>query len=526
MTITGKNTIAGVLEAAGSSSFVAINPTTGKPLVGTFFHATMTEVERACQAADEAFLVYRFVSAKDRAAFLRAIGQNIMALGDDLITRTMQETGFPEARVKGERGRTVGQLNLFADLIEKGVYLDARIDKAQPDRQPAPKPDIRSMKVAMGPVVVFGASNFPLAFSTAGGDTASALAAGCPVIVKAHTAHPGCGELVASAITKAIKDCKLPAGVFSMVFATRDAGQALVCHPAIKAVGFTGSKFAGTTLCKLAASRPEPIPVYAEMGSSNPVFVLPKAIAKRSKAIAEGLTGSVTLGAGQFCTNPGMTVVIDSEASRSFLLETAGLLKACPAGTTVQAPIKSGYDSEVEAKVKTQGVEILGQSQGTTENPATAVKPVLLSTTSKVYRAHQHLSAEIFGPSTMAVTCTNKNDLFQFARELEGHLTASIFGEEEDFAEYCELFSILREKAGRVIVNQYPTGVEVCPSMVHGGPFPSSSDTRATSVGTMAIDRFIRPVAFQNFPQNMLPVELQDANPLAIWRTVDGTLTK
>jgi len=382
------------------------------------------------------------------------------------------------------------------------------------------------MKVAMGPVVVFGASNFPLAFSTAGGDTASALAAGCPVIVKAHSAHPGCSELVAGAIAKAVKDCNLPAGVFSMVFATRNEGQALVCHPDVKAVGFTGSQFAGTTLCKLAASRPEPIPVYAEMGSSNPVFVLPKALEKRSGAIAEGLTASVTMGAGQFCTNPGMTVVIESEASKAFVADTASQLKGCPAGTTVQAAIKSGYDSEIAAKIKTDSVDVLGKSEASTDNPDTAVHPTLLSTTSKVYRANEHLSAEVFGPSTMAINCSDKEDMLQLARELEGHLTASIFGEEEDFNEYCGLISILQEKVGRIIINQYPTGVEVCPSMVHGGPFPSSSDTRTSSVGTMAIDRFVRPISYQNFAQNLLPDELKDNNPLSIWRTVDGELKK
>lgn len=526
MTLTGKNYIAGSLEASGDSSFSAVNPTTGETLEVSFNHATAGEIEKACSAAAEAFKTYRAISAKNRAAFLRKISENIAALGDELLQRTMDETGYPEARVMGERGRTMGQLNLFADLIEQGVYLDARIDKAQPNREPLPKPDVRSMKVPLGPVVVFGASNFPLAFSTAGGDTASALAAGCPVIVKAHSAHPGCSELVASAITKAVEECGLPSGVFSMLFAKRDGGQALVCHPEVKAVGFTGSKFAGTTLCKLAAERPEPIPVYAEMGSSNPVFVLPKALETRSKEIAEGLTGSVTLGAGQFCTNPGMTIVLDSEVSKAFVEETAGMLKACPAGTTVQAPVKDGYDSEVEAKIKTAGVEVLGRSEASTDNPATAVQPMLLSTSSSTYRANEQLSAEVFGPTTLAITCSDKEDMYQLASELEGHLTASIFGEEEDFTEHCELISILKEKAGRVIINQYPTGVEVCPSMVHGGPFPSSSDTRTTSVGTMAIDRFIRPVSMQNFAQSLLPDELKDSNPLGIWRTVDGELTR
>jgi len=525
--ITGQNFIAGQRLAAGTATFTATNAATGDVLLGAFTEATTVEIDTACAQAALAFDSYRKTTALQRAAFLRKIADNILALGDTLVQRTVAETGLPQGRIVGERGRTMGQLRLFADLIEQGTYLDARIDNAQPERAPLPKGDLRYMKIAIGPVAVFGASNFPLAFSTAGGDTASALAAGCPVVVKAHRAHLGCAELVAGAITAAVKECGLHAGVFSMINGTGSkAGQALVMSPHIKAVGFTGSTYGGRAIFDAAASRAEPIPVYAEMGSSNPVFVLPKALANRGTAIAEGLAASVSLGAGQFCTNPGLTVVVDSEDAASFITQTADVLGNSPAGTTVHASIKDAYEREVDAKLAVADVEQVQRSAATTANDATAVQPLLFKTTAANYRQNSELSAEVFGPCTFAVSCSEKEDLMAFANELEGHLTSTIFGDDEDFEDFAELIAILERKTGRVIINQYPTGVEVCPSMQHGGPYPASTDTRTTSVGTAAIDRFVRPVAYQNFPQSLLPLELQDENPLQIWRTVDGELTK
>ena len=525
--ITGQNFIAGQRLASGTATYSATNASTGDILQGKFFEVTDAELDSACTQAAEAFDAFRKTSAVDRAVFLRTIADNILGLGDALVKRTMAETGLPEGRIVGERGRTMGQLRMFADLIEKGTYLDARIDTAQPEREPLPKGDLRYMKIALGPVVVFGASNFPLAFSTAGGDTASAFAAGCPVIVKAHRAHPGCAELVGTAIAAAVKSCGLPAGVFSMINGSGSvAGQQLIMNPHMKAVGFTGSTYAGRAIFNAAASRPEPIPVYAEMGSSNPVFVLPKALANRSAAIAEGLAASVCMGAGQFCTNPGLTVVIDSEDSAAFVSKTADLLGESPAGTMVHSSIKSSYDREVASKLAVANVEEVKRSSATTANDATAAQPLLLKTTVANYRENKDLSEEVFGPCTFGISCTDKEDMLAFASELEGHLTSTVFGDAEDFEDFAELIPILEKKTGRVIVNQYPTGVEVCPSMQHGGPYPSSTDSRTTSVGTAAIDRFLRPVAYQNFPQSLLPVELQDENPLQIWRTVDGELSK
>jgi 2,5-dioxopentanoate dehydrogenase len=525
--LTGQNFIAGQRLAAGTTTFTATNASTGDLLPGTFTEATSAEIDSACALAAGAFDAYRKTSAVERAAFLRTIADNLLELGETLVERTMAETGLPQGRIVGERGRTMGQLRLFAGLIEEGTYLDARIDNAQPDRAPMPKGDLRYMKIALGPVAVFGASNFPLAFSTAGGDTASALAAGCPVVVKAHPAHPGCAELVAGAISAAVKSCGLPAGTFSMVNGTgADSGQALVMNADIKAVGFTGSINAGRAIYNAAASRPEPIPVYAEMGSSNPVFVLPKALANRGTAIAEGLAASVCMGAGQFCTNPGLSVVIDSENATNFINKTAEVLGSSPAGTTVHSSIKDAYEREVAAKLAVDGVDQLQRSAATTANSGTAVQPLLFKTSAANYGKNSELNSEVFGPCTFAVTCKDKEELFSLANELEGHLTATIFGDDEDFADFADLVTVLERRAGRVIVNEYPTGVEVCPSMQHGGPYPASTDTRTTSVGTAAIDRFVRPVAFQNFPQSLLPVELQDENSLSIWRTVDGQLSK
>jgi NADP-dependent aldehyde dehydrogenase len=383
------------------------------------------------------------------------------------------------------------------------------------------------MLVPLGPVAVFGASNFPLAFSVAGGDTVSALAAGCPVVVKAHPAHPGTSEMAARAILAAAGATGMPDGVFSMVHgAGVEVGQALVAHACIKAVGFTGSFRAGRALLDLAARREEPIPVHAEMGSANPVFVLPEALATRGPAIARGLAASVTLGSGQFCTCPGLTVLAGPVGAEAFLGEAGALLGDAPAGTMVHAGIKAAYDADLAEIARLDGVSLAARSSQSGSHPATEARPALLVTDAAAYARHPRLATELFGPATVAVRCGTTAGLLELARSLGGHLTATVHGTENDLAHHPELLAILRRKAGRLIVNGFPTGVEVSPAMHHGGPWPATTDARATSVGTAAIQRFVRPVCFQDFPQAALPEELRDGNPRRIWRLVEGALTR
>ena len=383
------------------------------------------------------------------------------------------------------------------------------------------------MLVPIGPVAVFGASNFPLAFSVPGGDTVSALAAGCPVVVKAHPAHPGTSELAAEAIRTAARATRMPDGVFGLVHgASPEVGITLVTHPAIRAAGFTGSLRAGRTLYDAAAMRPEPIPVFAEMGSSNPVFLLPGALAERSQAIARGLASSVTLGSGQFCTNPGLAVLLDSPDSSAFLETVGTLLEASPAGTMVHAGIKTAYDRDFGEMAGVAGVEVAARAQGAGAHPETAALAALLTADAGVFARSPRLAAEIYGPATLAVRCGGRDEMLQIARGLHGHLTATIHGTEKDLSEFSELVAILRQKAGRLVFNGFPTGVEVCHAMHHGGPYPATTDARETSVGTAAIHRFARPVCYQDFPQSALPPELQDPNPRGVWRLVDGAFTK
>ncbi|MFY9553008.1 MAG: aldehyde dehydrogenase (NADP(+)), partial [Thermoanaerobaculia bacterium] len=455
------------------------------------------------------------------------IAQQLLALGDRLLERASAETALPLARLENERARTVSQTLLFAEHIEESSWVGARIDHAVPDRKPQPRPDVRRMLVPIGPVAVFGASNFPLAFSVAGGDTISALAAGCPVVVKAHPAHPGTSELAASAIRTAARETRMPEGVFSMLHGVSpEVGITLVTHPLIRAAGFTGSLTAGRTLFDAAALRPEPIPVFAEMGSSNPVFVLPGALVERGDAIARGLAASVTLGAGQFCTNPGLTVVVDSPAASAFLQAAGEMLVAAPVGTAVHAGIKASYDQDIADLARLPGVSVAARAQGAGAHPDTEVHAALLLTDDRTWARHPRLAAEIYGPATVAVRCSSRPEMAAFARRLSGHLTATIHGTEKDLAEFGELVAILRRKAGRLIFNGFPTGVEVCHAMHHGGPYPATTDSRETSVGTAAIFRFARPVCYQDFPQAALPEELQDSNPRGIWRLVDGAYTR
>ncbi len=521
MTLKGLNFIGATPSGKGRQTFQAANPATGAYLLPDFVEATPEEVDAAVQKAAAAFAEYRLKSGAEKALFLDAIAEEILALGPDLIGRCCAETGLPEARITGERGRTTGQLQLFARLLREGSWVDARIDTAQPDRQPLPRPDIRSMQRALGPVAVFGASNFPLAFSVAGGDTASALAAGCPVVVKAHPSHPGTCELIARAILAAAQKAGMPDGVFSMVHGTATAvGLGLVSHPLLRAVGFTGSFRGGKALFDAAAQRPSPIPVYAEMGSVNPVFILPEALKERGETIANGLAASVTLGVGQFCTNPGVVVLQDTGEAAAFRQALAGAIGAVPAGVMLNTGIHRSYEQGMETLSRQPGVRIVTEGQAA-EGPNRAI-PRLLGAAAADFIQNTRLEEEVFGPCTLAVLARDKTELLALANNLSGHLTASVFGTAADFAAYGELLAVLEQKAGRLILNGYPTGVEVCPAMVHGGPFPATTDSRSTSVGTAAILRFSRPVCYQNFPEELLPAELQNGNPLGIRRLVDG----
>jgi NADP-dependent aldehyde dehydrogenase len=413
---------------------------------------------------------------------------------------------------------------MFADLLDEGSWVDARVDHPIPDRKPIPKPDVRSMLRPLGPVAVFCASNFPLAYSVAGGDTASALAAGCPVIVIAHTAHPGTAELVGSALMDAAQSTGMPEGVFCLLFSKGyEIGQALVKHPAIKAVGFTGSRRGGRALMDIAAARPEPIPVYTEMSSVNPTFFLPGAIEERGEGLVTGLHASVTGGAGQFCTKPGLIFLPDSDATKHFVSQFESQMSATPPTPLLTGGIRESYTT-ASAKREAEVENFFAKEKS--DLPGFSVSPSIFETTAIEFLNTPDLNEEIFGPTTLLIKSQSKDDLLEIARSLEGQLTASVHGTEDDLAEYADLIRILETKVGRLIFNGFSTGVEVCPSMVHGGPYPATSDSRSTAVGTRAITRFARLVCFQNFPDSALPDELKDSNPLGLWRVVDGEFKK
>ena len=509
-----------------NNAFRAIDPASGHELDGDFSIATIDDVDAALNLAEKAFASYRYIDKKTKATFLRSIAEEINAIGDELIERAMAESGLPQARLQGERGRTTGQLNMFADLVEEGSWVEAVIDTALPERQPAPRPDIRKMLIPMGPVVVFGASNFPLAFSVAGGDTASALAAGCPVIVKAHPAHPGTSALVAEAIKKAAEKNNLPEGVFSMLYDNGYAvGEALVKHPKTKIVTFTGSFKGGTALLKLAQQRENPIPVFAEMGSINPTILLPDALESRYEQIAQQYAASVTLGAGQFCTNPGLLIALKSPAVDKFknaLGEATGKI----ASSTMLTPgICKNYSALSEESLGEQGVSIIGKGN-LTGDKANQAQPIVAEVSASSFLVNPKLREEIFGPYSLLVVADYEVQLQQVIDALQGQLTATIVADESDLKKHKDLIQSLTSIAGRVILNNVPTGVEVVQSMQHGGPFPATTDGRFTSVGTGAIKRFVRPVSWQNWNQDLLPDELKDDNPLEIWRLVDNKWTK
>jgi alpha-ketoglutaric semialdehyde dehydrogenase len=527
MNMQGKSLIGGQDATTDRDSFHAWNPVTGAALEPLFYSAGKGDVERAAQLAAEAFPAFSQLRHTDRAAFLMRVASQIEANADQIIERAHLETALPKPRLKSETIRTCNQLRLFAGVVEHGSWVMACIDHANPQSKPLPKPDVRSMWHALGPVVVFGASNFPLAFSVAGGDTASAFAAGNPVIVKAHPAHPGTSELVGRAIRESVRAQRLPEGVFSLLFDSgTSVGTALVQHALVKAAGFTGSLAAGRALMNLAVNRPEPIPFYAEMGSTNPLFLLPGALASRGKDIASLLHGSFTLGAGQFCTKPGMVFVPKSEIATSFLAEFRDKVSQSSKFTLLTSGIRSAYKRETEGRKNRPDVAVIAQGeQPDTEEGFLAGVEVFETDVPTLLR-NADLGAEVFGPSTLVVRFSSREQILQVARELRGHLTATIHGTDEDLHEYAELIHILRNKVGRIVFNGYPTGVEVCHAMIHGGPYPASTDSRTTSVGTQAIYRFARPVCYQDFPNSALPDELKEANPLGIWRMVDGQITR
>ena len=463
-------------------------------------------VDRACEAAEEAFWSYGYSSREERAAFLNAIADEIEARAEQITEIGTQETGLPEARLQGERGRTTGQLRLFASHILDGAYLDRRHDAALPDRQPLPRPDLKMVQRPIGPVAVFGASNFPLAFSTAGGDTASALAAGCPVVVKGHSAHPGTGEIVAEAIAAAIAKTGVHPGTFSLIQGgKRDVGQALVQHPLIRAVGFTGSLGGGRALFDLCAQRPEPIPFFGELGSVNPMFLLPEAVKARGAAIGEGWAASLTMGAGQFCTNPGIAVVEMGEAGDAFVSAAAEALK----GVTTQCMLTEGIADAYKSGKQRFDTRNPVRPVLTTDSEGRHAAPNLYETDAENYLQDHALGEEVFGPLGLVVRVSGADEMEQLARGFEGQLTCTLHMDEGDTGLAQRLMPVLERKAGRLLVNGFPTGVEVADAMVHGGPYPASTNFGATSVGTLAIRRFLRPVCYQNLPDALLPGDLR-----------------
>ncbi|MFM9270582.1 aldehyde dehydrogenase (NADP(+)) [Halomonas elongata] len=521
MTLEGKQLIGAQAVSADGAVIQAVNPATSERLDPGYPAGGKAEVERACELAWAAFDTYRETGLEARATFLETIADEIEAIGEPLIERAVAESGLPQARIQGERGRTCGQLRLFASVVRAGEWLDVRIDPALPDRQPMPRVDLRQRHVALGPVAVFGASNFPLAFSVAGGDTASALAAGCPVVVKAHSAHPGTSELVGRAIQRAVQKCELPEGVFSLLYGTgREVGQGLVRDARIKAVGFTGSRSGGTALMAAAQARPEPIPVYAEMSSINPVFLLPEALKSRAAALGEAFVGSLTMGAGQFCTNPGLVIAEKGEGLDAFVAAAGEAVKGASTQTMLTPGIHEAYNKGVDSLVASDKAREV--ARGPLGEGANQCQAGLFVASAKDFLADEALQAEVFGATSLVVECADQDEVKRVAEHLEGQLTATLQMDDADAETARGLLPILERRAGRVMANGWPTGVEVCHAMVHGGPYPATSDSRTTSVGSAAIHRFLRPVCYQNLPEALLPEALKDGNPAGVSRLVDG----
>ena len=529
LNLRGYSIIDGQSRESNGATFYGLDPTTGARLDPVYHCASLADLNRAADLAEEAFIAYRKLSGRERGRFLRHIADGIEAIVPELVDRANRETALPEARLKGESARTINQLRLFAQVVEEGSWVNARIDPAQPERKPLPRSDIRSMMKPLGPVAVFGASNFPLAFSVAGGDTAAAFAAGNPVIVKAHHAHPGTSELVGTVIARSVRECGLPSGVFALLFgAGSEIGAALVDHPKVKAVGFTGSLSAGKALMQRAAARPEPIPCFMEMSSVNPLFVLPEAMHTGTAQIAAGLFGSFTLGVGQFCTKPGLVYLPRNADADALVAELKTLVEKASASPMLTEGISKSYHSGIANRQAHSHVNTVAQatSDGAANTYAAYAAPVLMQIDAKDLLANPELATEVFGPSALVIRYDSREQLMDLAGSIEGQLTATLHGTESDLAAFADLIAILERKAGRLIVNGFPTGVEVCHAMVHGGPYPATSDSRATSVGTYSIYRFVRPICYQDFPQASLPQELKNDNPLRIMRLIDGQLTR
>ncbi|AWN16194.1 aldehyde dehydrogenase (NADP(+)) [Salinisphaera sp. LB1] len=521
MRLTGEMLIGQKRVKGSGPAIQAIDPKHNQPL-DTLWHASSAEdLDRACALAQAAADDFRDTAPADRATFLEVIADEIEGLGNQLVTRATAESGLPEARIRGECDRTCGQLRMFARVVRKGEWLDVRVDPALPEREPMPRADLRQRKIALGPVAVFGASNFPLAFSVAGGDTASALAAGCPVIVKVHNAHPGTSELVGRAIQTAVDHCNLPEGVFSLLYDSDTAiGHALVMDPRIAAVGFTGSRRGGLALWQAAQSRPVPIPVYAEMSSINPVFALPSAVETRGADLGETFVASLSMGAGQFCTNPGLVIALEGPGLDAFIGAAQAAIGRSDAQTMLTPGISDAYRQSVSALANHERVTEIARGQtGIGPNDC---QSGLFTTTAGDFLADETLQNEIFGASSLIVACADIDEMHRVARRLEGQLTVTLQLEDRDIPLAQSLMPILEDKAGRILANGWPTGVEVCDAMVHGGPFPATTDARTTSVGTAAIVRFLRPVCYQNLPNELLPRALRHDNPEAHPRLVDG----
>ncbi|AHI66055.1 aldehyde dehydrogenase (NADP(+)) [Burkholderia thailandensis] len=521
MSVSGELMLGGERVAPGERAAVrATDPATGATLEPPFALATHADVARACELAAASFDAYRDTAPEARAAFLEAIATGIEALGDALIERAIAETALPRARLEGERARTCGQLRLFAAVVRAGDAFGARIDPALPERRPLPRADLRMRRIALGPVAVFGASNFPLAFSVAGGDTASALAAGCPVVVKAHPAHPGTSELVGRALAAALARCGLPAGVFSLVQADNDVALALVADARIQAVGFTGSRAGGQALLRVAQSRAQPIPMYGELSAINPVFLLPDALARRGGALGRQFVASLTLGAGQFCTNPGLLLAIDGPGLDAFSNAAADALVTSVAQPMLTPGIHAAYVRGVERLANSDHVRCV--ARGEASDLPNRGRAGLFDTDARHFIAQPALHDEIFGATALLVRCRDAAELRAVAEMLDGQLTATLHLDDGDAPLARALLPVLERKAGRIVANGWPTGVEVCDAMVHGGPWPATTDARATSVGTAAIERFLRPVCYQDLPAGLLPPALRDDNPQRLRRLVDG----
>ncbi|MGD1106417.1 MAG: aldehyde dehydrogenase (NADP(+)) [Terracidiphilus sp.] len=526
LNLQGASIVDGQSRPGTGAAFHGVDPATGARLEPVYHCASLADLNHAADLAEDAFAAYRKLSGRERGRFLRSIADGIEAIVPQLVERANRETALPEARLKGESARTINQLRLFAQMVEEGSWVNARIDPAQPDRKPLPRSDIRSMMKPLGPVAVFGASNFPLAFSVAGGDTAAAFAAGNPVIVKAHHAHPGTSEMVGQVIARSVRECSLPAGMFALVFgAGSEIGAALVDHPKAKAVGFTGSLSAGKALMQRASARPEPIPCFMEMSSVNPLFVLPEALHARTTQIAAGLFGSFTLGVGQFCTKPGLVYLPRNADADALVAEVKALVEQAAPSPMLTEGISKSYHSVIAGRQAHSHVNTVAQaaSNGAAK---TYAAPVLMQIDAADLLGNPELATEVFGPSALVIRYDSWEQLMELAGSIEGQLTATLHGTEADLSAFADLVAILERKAGRLIVNGFPTGVEVCHAMVHGGPYPATSDSRATSVGTYSIYRFVRPVCYQDFPQASLPEELKDGNSLGIMRLIDGQLTR